>query len=1298
MPTTLEGTDNADVLVGGSGDYLLYGYAGDDQLFGGQGMDVLDGGAGADLIDGGIGFDTLVFWTATAGVALSLVTGGTGGDAEGDVYLSIEDIYGTPFDDFLEGNDLPNTILSGGGDNVIRGLGGADHLYGGAGSETFYGGEGNDWISGGGGIDYARYDDSPIGVVVGTGGDTLSGIEVIIGSHFADQLEGSIEAEEIYGGGGDDQLSGGRADDTLDGGEGSDRAVFSGSRREYLISFDAATDAYIVTDLREGSPEGTDLVRNVETFVFADGVIPTSSVLQDPPDGPFVGDDGDNTLTGTWFNDEMLGLGGNDTLSSGGGDDFLDGGAGDDTLDGGTGVDLASYASASAAVSVSLASVGPQETGGAGIDTLLSIENLAGSALDDTLTGDAGANVLSGLTGNDRLDGGAGDDTLRGGDGDDILIGGAGADVLDGGEGFDLVSYETIAGPAPVIEFVVIDLTQPGWSDTTGDTFVSIEGVIGSDFDDFISGRRDVGETLIGGVGGDILFGGGGGDTLVGGVGDDLLIGSVGIDHFEGGDGIDIVSYSHDEVDMLAGITVDLADPSRNTGRAAGDSYDSIEAVLGSVVDDSLVGDAGNNILMGSYGNDRLIGGAGADVLNGDFFFPASVKYTVGYEGDTVPIPGVDVASYETATSGVVASLANPALNTGDAAGDTYVAIEALLGSAFDDVLESDNSGMLLQGGAGNDTLIGGWTGDTFDGGEGNDTAVVDGQRGEYTITFDAAEQTFVLSNIYDNVTRVRSVETLQFADGSISVASLFAGDDAGNTLAGSESGDDLSGAGGNDTLAGLGGDDRLDGGTGDDTLDGGDGNDTLLGGVGNDTLSGGDSDDALLAGDGDDTLSGGTGVNAMDGGSGRDTVSYGSAAAGIRVDLQNRQADGAGRVDTLSGIENAIGSAYDDVLLGDLGSNTLIGGAGNDVLAGSVGADTIDGGEGTDTVSYAGSSTATGGVQVDLAIGGPQSTNGWDGLDTLIEIENVVGSEGNDTLKGDGGDNRLTGGGGFDTLIGRAGDDILDGGAGLDTASYAESSTGIAVDLGSAGPQSTGEGADTLIAIENATGSAFADTLMGTGERNILTGGAGDDLLVGRGGGDRLEGGDGSDTASYADATTGVRVELEHAGAWYSGGSDQLASIENVVGSSFADSLTGSSGTNALSGGAGNDVLAGLLGHDVLTGDAGADLFDFNALEDSPVGTDARDVITDFQLGLDDIDLRDIDASLARADDQSFSFIGTGAFRGRAGELRYQTIDQAGTADDITLVSGDVDGDRVADFEIELLGLLQLTKNDFLL
>src|SRR5215510_4069542 len=441
---TIVGTDTADIVVGGSGDDLLYGYAGDDQLSGGQGMDVFDGGAGADLIDGGIGFDTLVFWSATAGVAMSLVTGGTGGDAAGDVYVSIENIYGTAFDDSLEGNDLPNTILAGAGDDVIRGLGGNDWLSGGAGNDTFYPGEGNDTLYGGTGIDTVRYDDSPVGVVVGPGGDVLGDIEVIIGSTFADHLTGTSGAEEIDAGGGDDELKGGGGNDTLDGGEGNDQAFFAGSRSDYLITFDTATDTYTVADLRAGSPDGADQVCNVETVIFSDGVVPASSLLESPPDGPVVGDDGDNALTGTFFGDELQGLGSNDTLSGLGGADTLEGGAGDDTLDGGMGSDTASYASADAAVSVSLAIAGPQATGSAGIDTLLAIENLTGSSFDDALTGAAGDNVL---------------------------------DVLDGGDGFDLVSYETITEAIPIIDFVVIDLNEPFGSDAFGDSLVNIEGV-----------------------------------------------------------------------------------------------------------------------------------------------------------------------------------------------------------------------------------------------------------------------------------------------------------------------------------------------------------------------------------------------------------------------------------------------------------------------------------------------------------------------------------------------------------------------------------------------------------------------------------------------------------------------------------------------------------------------------------------------------------------------------------------------------------------------------------------------------
>jgi Ca2+-binding RTX toxin-like protein len=283
---------------------------------------------------------------------------------------------------------------------------------------------------------------------------------------------------------------------------------------------------------------------------------------------------------------------------------------------------------------------------------------------------------------------------------------------------------------------------------------------------------------------------------------------------------------------------------------------------------------------------------------------------------------------------------------------------------------------------------------------------------------------------------------------------------------------------------------------------------------------------------------------------------------------------------------------------------------------------------------------------------------------------------------------------------MGRGGDDILDGGSQVDTVSYAEATAGVTVDLTVAGPQATGEGTDTLVGIENLTGSAFADTLKGDAGSNYLRGGGGNDTLMGRAGDNILDGGEGVDTVSYAGAAVGVTVDLgSSAGAHGSGdGFDTLISIESAIGSASADTLVGNAQANALSGGGGNDRVTGALGCDTLTGGAGADVFDYDALAESATGSGNRDIITDFQKGLDDIDVSGIDANSARGGDQGFRFIGTQDFRGREGELRYQTFDQAGTANDFTLVSGDVNGDRIADFEIEIVGILQLTSAEFLL
>lgn len=370
-----------------------------------------------------------------------------------------------------------------------------------------------------------------------------------------------------------------------------------------------------------------------------------------------------------------------------------------------------------------------------------------------------------------------------------------------------------------------------------------------------------------------------------------------------------------------------------------------------------------------------------------------------------------------------------------------------------------------------------------------------------------------------------------------------------------------------------------------------------------------------------------------------------------------------------------------------DAGAETYKGLGGNDLLKGGAGADTLDGGAGTDTASYAGSTA----VKVNLLLG--TATGGHATGDKLISIENLIGSSYADTLTGNSGNNVLTGG---------AGADILDGGVGRDTASYT-GSTAVNVNL-LLGTATGGHAAgDKLISIENLIGSSYADTLTGNSGNNVLTGGAG---------ADKLNGGAGIDTASYEGATAGVTASLANA-AINTGDAkgDSYASIEQLVGSSYADKLYGNGGANQLTGGSGNDVLDGGSGNDVLDGGngndtlyggagaddliggAGADTFAFKALSDSTVATSGRDTILDFSgTGGDRIDVSAIDANTSASGNQAFTYLGTAAFTGKAGELRYVK----GASD--TYVYGDVNGDAKADFAIHLDDAVTMTKGYFVL
>lgn len=217
----------------------------------------------------------------------------------------------------------------------------------------------------------------------------------------------------------------------------------------------------------------------------------------------------------------------------------------------------------------------------------------------------------------------------------------------------------------------------------------------------------------------------------------------------------------------------------------------------------------------------------------------------------------------------------------------------------------------------------------------------------------------------------------------------------------------------------------------------GSDGSDVMRGSALDDELIGGGGGDVIAGGDGDDFIEGGAGQDELAGSAGIDTLSYKSSASKVSVSLLGTASGGDAFGDILSGFENLLGSDFDDKLWGSNAANFISGGQGDDKMLGGAGADTLVGGGGDDTLYYDGSNS----INVNLETG--RATGSHAEGDRIELIENVVGSNGKDTIKGDGKNNVLSGGDGDDlldgginqdTLIGGAGFDRLIGGQGLDT------------------------------------------------------------------------------------------------------------------------------------------------------------------------------------------------------------------------------------------------------------------------
>ena len=463
---------------------------------------------------------------------------------------------------------------------------------------------------------------------------------------------------------------------------------------------------------------------------------------------PFVGDGDDNLLTGT---------AGDDTIEGLGGDDVLRGGGGNDILDGGDGLDTADYTDAASGVVVRLFTGLTTLDGDGGVDTLISIENVTGSAFNDTLLGSAGANILSGGAGRDYLIGMGGDDVLFGGSGDpNQLQGGTGDDdyyvdandtiVEFAGEGHDRV-FTTLG--RLVLAANVEDLAYVGAGAFTG-------------------------------------IGNGENNAITGGDGDDSLSGRGGDDVLDGGDGTDTADYS------LAswGVSAFLDGTDTDDGDGGTDTLVNIENLLGSAFDDQLYGTAGANVLDGGEGDDILVGRGGNDTLRGG--------------------GGYDLVDYSDATAGVFVKLNIGWASDGEGGVDALISIEDINGSLHNDVLVGNTEDNFLYGLDGSDYLVGLdgddelWGGagapNQLQGGLGDDLYYVDAN--DTLIEFEDEGFDTVVTTLNSYTLRAHFEELVFDGVGDF----IGTGNDLDNLIYGGDGDDILTGGRGDDVLVGSSG------------------------------------------------------------------------------------------------------------------------------------------------------------------------------------------------------------------------------------------------------------------------------------------------------------------------------------------------------------------------------------------------------------------------------------------------------------------------------------------------------------
>jgi len=967
------------------------------------------------------------------------------------------------------------------------------------------------------------------------------------------------------------------------------------------------------------------------------------------------GGDGHDYIEGDDSYDEIYGGAGNDEIHGKGGDDTVYGGVGDDYIDGGEGNDMSAYTFASSAVNANLNT--GVVTGGDGTDTLVSIENLHGSAYGDTLVGDEQDNIVHAHIGNDYVEGNGGSDTLYGnvgndtinaGSGDDFIYGGEDNDYIDGGEGNDM-SYYTFASSA--VNASLITGVVTGGDGT--DTLVNIENLHGSVFNDILVGDEQD-NVIKGHVGDDIIEGNGGNDTIYGnvgndiinaGAGDDIIWGGEDDDIIDGGEGVDVLSYKKSG----SSVVVDMISKTMISETDGFDEFINVENIEGSNYNDILIGDDQNNEIEGGLGDDEIYGGGGED----------KVVYQGNREDYTINVlsQGVYEVIDNVGDEGVDTLYDIETLVFADGEYDPYTAPEvtneisdqeALINEEINFSINLDNHFEDLDGDelsfsvslvdeSGNLVELPEWINYSISDNVITFTGLIDDEvintirQSSTTFNIEASDGISSVSanfNINNNALISGIDEPTENSDyivGLEGVDEVYAldGDDI---IFGNEGRDKLRGQGGNDTIYGGDQGDIISGGGGEDHLYGEDGKDKIYGSHGNDYIDGGNSNDKLRGDNGDDVIIGGNGDDQIYGGSGYDQARY----LGVRSNY----------------IINDLGSRVYEVI-------DLVGNEGIDKVIEVESLMFADGEYKLNTAPDILQELPDQEVVINEGFVFSFNLNNYfgdiDGDDLSFNISLDGNSQSPNWINYEIDDNNVV------TFTGLINDAVINDIKSNSVTINISASDGLEEVVGSFDINNNA----LLAGIDEATnnndyiiGSSGNDLVYGLNGNDIIYGNEGVDDLKGQGGADTIYGGDQGDKINGG------------------GGNDIL------YGEAGKDKIYGSYGDDYIDGGGSNDKLVGNQGADILIGGAGNDQFVYNDLLDSQNGE--SDFILDFVQNEDILNLEALDFnSLSKGEDSAVTENTLEYFTDNEGNTIIQNADES--------------------FQIKLQGSIELQGEDFI-